>query len=183
MKLNYTDSISAAVIVAVAVALYFHFKPDPAPAGVHIPATQATELKRETTVPIAVATPIQVYKPATKAKLKLPPDVQADTKQHVVASTKTPNDERQHTVTTLLDTSTGVFTTYDRVDPLPWVAVNTKTQVGAFYGLKNGETAIRIQAQQELLQIKALHLGVTASADVTRGGVDTFIGVGAWARW
>lgn len=159
--------------------LYFLFKPAPAPPGVHIPATQAPEVKGETTVPVAVAS-VQVYKPAVKKKLKLPPAVQADPKQHVVASTRTPNDERRHTVTTMLDTATGAFTTYDRAEPLPWVAVSTKTQVGLFYGLRGSEQVLRLQAQQDLLQIKAVRLGATATLD--SDGV-SFVGLGAWARW
>lgn len=175
-------ALTLAAVVA-ALLLYFHFKPDPAPPGIHMPATPAPELKRETTVPIAVATPIQVYKPAAKIKLKLPPAVVADTRQHVIASTKTANDERQHTVTTVIDASTGESVTYDRVDPLPWMAVNTKSEVGVYYGLKNGSQAIRIEGKQELLQIKAVHLGATVSADMYDGRMDTFVGVGAWARW
>ena len=186
MKPNYITLIGpvlAALFALGSVLLYFYLKPEPAPAGVTIDARPAAEVKREVTVPLIVTAPIQVYKPAVKTKLKLPAAVIASTNTHIVASSKTANDERQHTITTTVDTTTGEFSSYDRVDPLPWLAINTKSQVGAFYGLKNGETAFRIQAQQELLQIKALHLGVTANADVTRGGVDTFVGVGAWARW
>jgi len=163
-----------------AVVLYFHFKLDPAPPGIRLPATPAPELKREKTIPVQVAEPIQVYKPAVKAKLKLPPAVQADSKQHVVASTKTANDERQHTVTTTLDTSTGQFETYDRAEPLPWVAVSTKSQVGLFYGLRGRDQIIRLQGQQELLQIKAVRVGAIATLD---SDGETFVGVGAWARW
>lgn len=162
------------------VALYFHFKPDPMPPGIHLPANPAPELMREETVPVLVAEPIQVYRPAVKAKLKLPPAVQADAKQHVVASTRTPADERPHTVTTTLDTSTGEFTSHDRADPLPWLAVNTKTEIGLFYGLKGGEQVIRLQGQQDLLQIKAVRVGATATLD---SDGEAFVGVGAWARW
>jgi hypothetical protein len=163
-----------------AVVLYFHFKPAPAAPGIHLPATPAPELKREETIPVLVFEPVQVYKPAVKQKLKLPPAVQADANQHVVASTRTPNDERPHTVTTVLDTSTGKFETYDRAEPLPWLAVSTKSQVGLFYGLKRGDPVIRLQGQQELLQIKAVRIGATATLD---GDGETFVGVGAWARW
>lgn len=167
-------------LLSGAVVLYFHFKPAPMPPGIHLPATQAPELKREETIPVQVAEPIQVYKPAVKKKLKLPPVVQANPEQHVVASTRTPNDERQHTVTTTLDTSTGEFTSYDRAEPLPWLAVATKTQVGLFYGLRGREQIIRLQAQQELLQVKAVRIGATATLD---SDGETFVGVGAWARW
>lgn len=180
---GYAMSVTVGVLLTIiGVLVYFHFKPQQVPTGMHVIATPAPEVAKVATEFIDFA-PIKVFKPEAKKRLNLPAQVQADTRAHVVASTKTANDERQHTVTTLIDDKTGEATTYDRVDPLPWLAVNTKSQVGAFYGLKNGEAAFRIQAQQELLQIKALHLGVTASADVTRGGVDTFLGVGAWARW
>lgn len=173
------------VLVACLIlyGIFWYNRTPNVPPGVTVDARAAPELKRETTVPIAVSTPIQVYKPAAKAKLKLPKAVVEDVTQHVVASTQTPNDERQHTVTTLLDTSAGTFTSYDRVDPLPWIAVSTKTEIGAFYGVKNGAPTFRVQAQQELLRVKALHLGAVASADVVRGDVDTFVGVGVWARW
>lgn len=161
------------------VSLYFHFKPDPAPPGIHMPATPAPEIRLEETVPIIIDF-VKVYKPAVKKKLKLPPAVQSDAKQHVVASTKTPNDERPHTVTTVLDTSTGEFTSYDRAEPLPWLAVSTKTQIGLFFGLKGGDQVIRLQGQQELLQIKAMRVGATATLD---SDGETFIGVGAWARF
>ena len=83
----------------------------------------------------------------------------------------------------MIDANTGETTTLDRVEPLPWLAVSTKTEIGAFYGVKNGAPAFRIQAQQELLRVKALHLGAVASADVARGDIDTFVGAGVWARW
>lgn len=174
----------AALALGIALAfgaavMYFAFKPDPAPPGIHLPATAAPELKREETVPVAVAS-VQVYKPAVKKKLKLPPAVQADPEQHVVASTRTPNDERPHTVTTLVNTATGEFTSYDRAEPLPWLAVSSKTQIGAYYGLRGREQIIRLQAQQELLQVKAVRLGATATLD---SDGQAFVGVGAWARW
>ena len=166
--------------LTIAAVVYFSFKLNPAPPGIHLPATPAKEVAKEETIPVQVAEPVQVYKPATKAKLKLPKTVVDDAAQHVVASSKTANDERQHTITTTLDTSTGQFTTYDRAEPLPWVAVNTKTQVGLFYGLKDGEKVARLQAQQEFLQVKALHFGAVGSVD---SDGSYFVGAGAWARF
>lgn len=176
---GYGAVVLTLAVIYGAAALYFTFKPTPAPPGIHMPATLAPELKREQTVPLIIDF-VKVYKPAVKQKLKLPAHVQADPKQHVVASTKTANDERQHTVTTTLNTATGEFTSYDRVEPLPWLAVSTKTEVGLFYGLRGREQIIRLQAQQELLQIKAVRVGATASLD---SDGETFVGIGAWARW
>lgn len=53
----------------------------------------------------------------------------------------------------------------------------------SIYGIRNGQPTIRIQGEQELLQIKAAHVGVLVSADVQAGNVDAFAGVGAWVRW
>lgn len=174
------------VVIAIGTGTYFYFKPEPAPTNVHLPAKPAPQVSRETTVPVVIDKPVQVYRPEVKRKLKLPDAVQANPKQHVVASSRTVPDERPHTITTTLDTSTGEFTTLDRAEPLPWIAVSTKTEIGAFYGVKgvkNGEPVFRLQAQQELLRVKAMHLGAIASADFARGEVDTYVGVGLWARW
>lgn len=171
------------VVIAIGTGVYFYFKPEPAPTNVHVEAQDAPQVVRETTVPVVVNKPVQAYRPEVKRKLKLPDAVQANPAQHVVASSRTAPDERQHTITTVLDTGTGEFTTVDRAEPLPWIAVSTKTEVGAFYGVKNGEPAFRVQAQQELLRVKALHIGAVASADMVRGDVDTYVGVGVWARW
>lgn len=176
-------SVLLVLIAALGAWAYSYFTRAPAPVGVQLSARVAPEVAREKTVPTFVTVPLQLYKPAVKKKLKLPDAVQLDAAKSVVASARTPDDERPHTVTTVLDTSTGKFSSYDRAEPLPWIAVNTKSEVGVFYGFKNGEQAVRVQGQQEFLQIKALHLGAVASADIAPGGIDTFVGVGAWARW
>lgn len=174
---------AAVILAASAVFAYFHFKPVPAPPGVHVEAQESPDVegvgKHDVTV-----THVHVYKPAAKEELKLPAAVVDNPKVHVVASTKTPNDERQHTVTTTLDSETGKFTTYDRAEPLPWIGVTTKSEVGAYLGLKNGEPAVRVEGHQEILQIKSVRIGATASVDVTQSGdVDSFVGIGARVRW
>lgn len=175
--------IVLAVIIAIGMGLYFYFKPEPAPTNVIMPAKPAPQVANETTVPVVAKTSLKVYRPEVKRKLKLPDAVQNNPEQYVVASSRTAPDERPHTITTVLDTSTGEFATLDRAEPLPWIAVSTKTEVGAFYGIKNGQPAFRVQAQQELLRVKAVHLGAVASADMVGGEVDTFVGVGVWAKW
>lgn len=171
-------------VLAIALgAAYLYFLPEPAPTGAHIAAQPAPEIAREETVPQQVDVPVQVHKPAAKKKLKLPAEIQQAPTKHVVASTLTANDERQHTVTTVLDTGTGQFTTFDRVEPRPWIAPRASTEVGVFYGLSGGERAVLVNARREFLQIKALRVGVTADAVLSGGTADAFVGVGAWARW
>lgn len=176
-------TIAAILLMASALVLVYVYYPDPVPPGVTVDATPAREVAKEETVPLIVSFPVQVYKPAVKRKLKLPPAAIADPDTHVVAASKVKPDDRPHTITTTLDASTGQFTTYDRTDPLPWLAVNTRTEVGAYVGYKGAEPAVRIEGRQTLLQVKALHLGGVAAVDVMRNDVDTFVGVGLWARF
>lgn len=168
-----------AVVLGVAMAvLYVAFKPEPMPPGIQLPATPAPELKREETVPVATDS-VRVYKPAVKAKLKLPAHVQADAQQHVVASTRTPNDDRPHTVTTTLNTATGEFTSYDRAEPLPWLTVSTRQHFGAYVGALNGEQAIAVTARQEVLRVKGLKVEGIAFGAMSQTERMAFVGVGA----
>lgn len=176
------DYAIVVAVVAAAGVLGFSLRPQPHPVGVHVEAPPAPPVAKVEREPVKVDQ-VQAYKPPAKKTLALPPAVQADPAQHVVAATRTTSDERAHTVTTVLDTATGEFTTYDRAEPDPWLAVNTKSEVGVFYGYKGGEPAIRIDARQTLLQVKQLRIGAVASADATPGQIDTFVGVGAWMRW
>ena len=172
----------ALIVASAALAAWVYFKPQPMPPGIHVEAPPAKFVRSVEKAPVVVEH-IIVYKPEAKEKLKLPEAVKADDKKHVAASVTTPNDERQHTVTTVVNSQTGEFTTYDRVEPLPWIGVTTKSEVGAYLGLKNGEPAVRIAGRQEVLQIKSVRIGAVASVDITQSDVDSFVGIGAWARW
>lgn len=169
-----------AALIAAGVTAYFRYKPFDAPPGVHMDARPAAAVARAETQPLILDFPLRVYAPAVKKKLDLPAAVQQDAARHVVASTLTAADERRHTVTTVLDAETGEFGSYDRAEPLPWIAVNTRSQVGVFYGIKGGAPVLRLQGQQEFLQVKAAHLGAVGTLD-SDGAY--FVGVGAWARW
>lgn len=186
--LSLVDSrVEAAFVVLIVVALgvwaYLHFKPEPAPVGVHLEAKTAPEIRREEKIELVSEAPLKVYKSSAKKKLKLPEPIQADAKRHVVASSKIETDDHPHTVTTVLDTQTGEFTSYDRKDPLPWLAVRTTSHIGAYYGLKNGVPTLRIQGQQELLRVKAVRLEAIGTADFGDGKPDTYIGIGARVAW
>ena len=179
--------IEYAMVAVIAIGgayLYaWYNKPPVIPAGVTVEATPAQEIRRE--LPTVTIKPpmVNVYSPGIKGKLKLPTAITNDDNQHVLASSKTANDERPHTVSTVINSATGEVQTFDRTDPLPWLAVNTKSELGIYYGLKHGEQALRIEGRQELLQIKAVHMGAIASADMTRNGTEGFVGIGLWSRW
>jgi hypothetical protein len=184
MSPRLVDIVAALAIgAALAYGIAWYNRPAPIPAGVTVEAKPAAEVKNEAPSVTIKPPSVKVFKPAVKTNLKLPASVTNDDNVHVLASSKTANDERPHTVTTTIDQRTGEVTTYDRTDPLPWLAVNTKSEIGVFYGLKHGEQALRIEGRQELLQIKVLHAGVIGTVDATRQGVDSFIGAGVWARW
>ena len=174
-----TGFAAGVVLLTLGVIAFYYLKPEPEVVGTTTEAKQAPELKKAETLPMHIEL-IKVFKPEVKAKLKnkLPQSVVNDPGKRVVASSKVGGDDKPHTVTTLLDQSTGQFTTYDHIEPLPWLAVKTYTHIGAYYGLKNGEQAVRIQAQQEMLQIKTLHIEAVASIDIGAGKPDSFIGVG-----
>lgn len=183
IPLGPRDLVIAVLGVGLAGSLYLHFKPEASPTGVHVEAKPSPKVAKMPTVPVAVNTPVQVLPPKAKDKLDLPPSVKNDPKKHVAGAVVTPADERKHTVTTVLDTDTGEFTTYDRREPLPWLAVSGKSEVGVFYGLKDGEQAVLVEGRHEFLQVKAAHLGVIGNVDIAPNDVDTFVGVGAWMRF
>lgn len=182
---RFTDWAAAgAVAAALAYGYQWYAKPADMPPGVTVIATTAPEVAEEPKVGVVAKSPIKVYQPGAKAKLKLPDATVWDNDAHVVASIQTPNDERQHTITTVINSETGESTTFDRVDPLPWIAVKTTNEVGVYAGLKQGAQALRIEGRKELLQIKALHVGGMLSADMAAGaGVDGSVWLGVWGRW
>ena len=170
------------LIIALSIGMvytYFHFKPDPQPVGEHNEAVVAKEIKKIDRE-VKEVKALKVYKPVAKAKLKLPKAILEDDNQQVIASSKVSGDERPHTITTVVNTATGESGTLDRIDPYPFMQVKTTSEIGAFYGLKQGKQVIRLEGKQEFLQVKAVHLGITGSIDSDKA---TFVGLGAWVRW
>jgi hypothetical protein len=175
-----TTLLAAVLAVCGVFAIWWTWPAPSIPAGATVIAAPAKEVKSE--IPTAAPAPkvIYVYRDAVKAKLKLPETVLDDARQQVVASSKVKEDERPHTVTTTVDLDTGKFTTFDRSDPLPWFATSLRGEVGLAYGLRNGKTIGRVYAQQDIAQIKAVHVGAMATLD-TDG--QWFAGVRAGYRW
>lgn len=153
-------------------------------AGQVVVAKPAGEVSGKPTVTVSVQS-VQAYPDAVKKKLNLSKSVAGDVKKKVVAASKIAASYHPHTVTTLLDTGTGQFETYVRTDPLPWVAFTSRGGAGVYYGMKNGEQAVRLQARQDLLQFKAIHVGAIASMEsvMSTGQTDVFVGIGGEYRW
>ena len=151
-----------------------------------VPAAAAAEVKDVPMVGITPAAPVKVYAPAAKEKLKLPKEVQDDKSKYVLAASRVAPDDHPHTITTVIDQQTGESQTYDTREPLPWLAVDMHGEAGLLYGVKNGYPAVRFEARQNLLDVKAVKIGIEATADQPTTGplrADYFIGVGAWYQW
>jgi hypothetical protein len=153
--------------------------------GQTVVATPAAEVAGTPKVGVPIKAPVAVYRttPALKKNLALPQQVIDDQRESVLASSKIAAGEHGKTVTTVINTETGKSETYVRTDPLPWLAFESRGEVGVYYGIKNGQQAVRIAARQDFVQVKALHLGVIGSVDLAAGRPDYFAGVGVAYRW
>lgn len=179
MQLTRALTIRLVLVLAAYGVFAWIIWPAPAPVLPMVPAVPAPVLK--TVEKITIAPPaVQVYAPKAKKKLKLPAAMQADPAQHVIAASQVRADERPHTVITLLDERTGEATTYDRADPLPWMAPETRGELGISYGLRDGAPMGRLSLRQNVLQIKAVRLG--AQANIDQDG-QWFVGLGVFYRW
>lgn len=150
-------------------------------AGPAVPGAMAPELRGETTVRHDCK-PVVVYRDRVKRELGLPAAVQADAARQVVAATRVPGDERPHTVSAVADLGTGQVSMFVRPDRLPWLARETRREMGLAYGIKTDadEPVWRLSGRADLLRIKAARLGLEAAAD-SDGNV--FAGLAVRVRW
>lgn len=186
-KANWrNEAIASAVVAALLLCLWWFWPAPKPPVGETKPAEIAKEAKKAKT---AAVTPkrLSVYPQYLKADLTLPAGSLGNINEYVVSTSRVSADDHPHTITTTVDIETGEVKTFDRRDPLPWLAVRPSGAVGIYYGLKNGEQAARLQARQNLLQVKAVHIGGLVSVDQSIGNMDGqtdwFAGVGAEYRW
>lgn len=166
--------------LVVLALVWNYFKVDPAPVNTSTPAIKAPQVAA---IPHQDITPphVSVYAPAAKKKLDLPPEVQADPKQHVIEATVVASDDHPQTITTVIDDQTGEVQTFVRREPLPWLAAEQRGELRLDVGIKNALARVgRITLREDLLQVKALHAGLNASID-TDG--QYFAGGGVGYRW
>lgn len=149
--------------IFLAYQLRHYFTPAPMPPGSTVIATPAPELKR---VPKVDITPpkVAVFAPAAKKKVGLPTATQADPNKHVLGSSKVKSDTHPHTITTVIDSTTGEVTTFDRMDKLPWLAAESRGEVRIGTGFNQDMSRVHwLRGQYDVLQVKALHAGVDGS--------------------
>lgn len=180
MDTSTKNKLGMLVAVILAGFAWWFFTPKHAPVGSTVIAKQAPELKDQPKQDIKPPK-ISVFTPAAKKKLALPAIVQDDPNKYVIGSAKLPKDTHPHTITTVIDEKTGGVQTYDRRDPLPWLAAERTGEVWVGYGITNGGIKVgMVSVSDELVQVKALHFGVNASL-TTNGSV--FAGAGVGYRW
>jgi hypothetical protein len=183
--------IMAMILCVVAYLWLNHFNREKAAVGQTIVAKVAVAVEdtpKEEINPKSV----KAYKggAAFKGGLKLPQAIVADESERVLASSETEAfDDHPKRITTVLNETTGEVETYETKLALPWIAWDDHGQLGAYGGIKNGEPTIRIEAQQGIFSVKAVHFGAVATVDQAYNppagetGTDYYVGVGAWYRW
>lgn len=158
------------------------------PVRVPVPAAPSPEVAKVQTEQVAVKQ-IRVYKDEAKKKLNLPKDIQDAPQQKVVSASTVSPDEHPQTVTTVLDATTGESQVLVQDEPLPWIATDPHGELALDLVEKAGGPVARIQARQDLFQVKAVHFHVVAGADVPVpimgmvGKPDAYVGVGVHYSW
>jgi CMP-2-keto-3-deoxyoctulosonic acid synthetase len=105
---------------------------------------------------------------------------------HVIAATQVKADLHPQTVVTVIDSATGESVTIIKRDPYPWIAATQAGEVRLDYGYRAdqfsqaGKMLARLTLREDLLQLKALHIGATATMD---SDGQMFAGVGLGYRW
>lgn len=127
--------------------------------GVSAPLPPAKEVRTVEKVRTEVKV-VYVYPEKVKAKLYLPPAVVDDKAKQVIATGKLAAEERDYTLSAVLDTETGQSEVYARPDPLPWIGPGKRGAAGIAYG-----TTAKAYVYHDLLQVKALHAGARAEID------------------
>lgn len=163
------------IAACAAVAAWWFSRPAP-----WKPAEPVHLLDNVPKVELPLEAPLKVYAPAAKKKLRLPKPVQDDPNKAVVAATEVRPDPHSQIVVTIVDAATGEVETQIQQQPLPWFATARSGEVRLDYGYKRGQAITRLSAHQDLLQVKALRAGLSATVD---SAGDLFVGVGLGWRW
>ena len=126
--------------------------------------------------------PVIVYKDRAKDKLGLPTAVTEAPEQRVLGATQVSPNERPTTVSAVLNTTTGETSFYQRQDPLPWFALETRRELGLAYGFKDdaGGAVARIFGKVDLVQIKMIRAGLLGNVD---SDGDWYAGAGISLSW
>ena len=181
------------LIMSLAVVVIYYFNKfvhdiTPKPTETNsVVATPSLIVKDEPLAQVKIKTPIKVFKRSQKIKekSKMPEAIVNNNNEKVIASISIPKDDMfPKTVTTILNVDTGITTSFIKDEPLPFLSLNRHGDIGLYYGIKNGYSAVRLQANQGIIDIKEIHVKAIGSIDqLTNGQTDYFVGVGASYNW
>jgi hypothetical protein len=161
------------------------------PVGAPTTAPVAPQLSGAPIAPAKVSTcAVEAYTaPQTVREHLLPKPIADSPKQAIVASSRIEPDDHPETVTATIDTDTGKAVQSVVREPLPWLAVETKREASVDLLEKTSGPVVRLQARQDLFQVKALHFHVMAGGDVPvpimgmMGKPGAYVGVGLHFAW
>ncbi len=157
---NYLIAFALGALASFGVmAAWQHAQP---PAIEGKTAAAIANVKTET-IPIKS---VVAYAAPAKRKLDLPKSVQDNKDDHVLAAVTVDGAANNKTVTAVIDAE-GKTELYIKNEPSPWLASEKTTEFSLDYGQKRATTGFiyRGAIRLDLLQIKALHAGINASAD------------------
>lgn len=184
--------VEFALILVIAGYLYFTYKPALPSSGESVIAKEAPAVKGAPLTSFTVKGPVKGYGGKAKEKAKLPPAIQQDPNKELIAATQTPSSLRPTTTSTVIDKETGQVQTFTKVDPYPWLSWEPRGEVGIAYGYKStfrcasfscdtdSKLVARLQFGYDVLRIKALTAGITATVDSDR---DAFVGARIRYQW
>lgn len=114
---------------------------------------------------------ILAYGDAAKKNLGLPAPVLADKHVHVLNAGRLPASAHPLLVTTLFNDKTRATGLQWREEPLPWLAPEKRGYFRIGRGIKTDVGGVwRLGAGLNLVQIKAIHLGLDGTLDSDGGG-------------
>lgn len=155
-------------VLAVAFLLFIAgmiFAPEQDVQDVATVAPPAPEVKHAPTVEIKPAK-VRAYAPKVKKDLSLPQAVVDNPSIYALGATRIEPDFHPVTVAATIDEQTGETVLYEKREPLPWVALTRRGEIGIAYGIKtNGTMGGRLFINHGLLDVKAVRVGVAATLD------------------
>lgn len=180
MKLPSYNQILVTAALAIAAAFLWTFadrldRPETGQAAALAPAKEAAAVPKIIVQPPQV---IYVYPDKIKDKLGAPAEVKENLDKKITATARLKAEARPYTLFSTLDMATGESQIYARPDPLPWLGPGQQGALGIGYGLKDGEPMGWLHGRYDLLQAKAVHIGVTGTLFQDRSTV-----AGGYLEW
>lgn len=145
--------------------LYNRFWPKPAPSATYQTAQPASGMADPPTESVKVTVPIKAYdKQKAAKKMSLPVEVTEDPKSALLQTARVKPSEGGYTAAAVLDTTTGGTKLLVKEEPRPLFAVGGKTGIGAIAGVTTKGNAAGIYANQDILRVGPVSVGVAGGA-------------------